>query len=129
MLNQMKVIDGCDSVSQKYGKDAADVHDVCLKPSSTFNANGCQALVKVYSDMLQFYYAVIKVLTSNSTVLSLISEQFKEDIASVVQTFAAHSKILDRLIQGAMAVTTKNIESLLIESESGSCNLVSGGLR
>lgn len=33
MLKQMSVIDGCDSVSQKYCHDAAAIHDVSFLPS------------------------------------------------------------------------------------------------
>lgn len=53
-----------------------------------------------------------------ATVLSFISEQFKERIPAVVSDFEVHTKILGQQIQVATSAAVKRVESLLINSKS-----------
>ncbi|OAQ96024.1 hypothetical protein LLEC1_03761 [Akanthomyces lecanii] len=101
MLGQIKVIDECDALGQKFD-DGEPIHE---------------ALVAVYKDLLLFYYAVVHVLTKKSVALAWISEQFNERIPPVVQDFLKHTSLLYQHIDNATTKVIKSIESLLIDAK------------
>ncbi|TQV91103.1 wd-repeat protein [Cordyceps javanica] len=101
MLRQIKVIDECDTLGQKFD-DAELIHE---------------ALVYVYKDLFLFYYAVFHVLTKKYVSLAWISEQFNERIPPVVQDFLKHASLLHQHINNATTKVIKSIEASLLDTK------------
>ncbi|KAL8777275.1 MAG: hypothetical protein Q9194_002649 [Teloschistes cf. exilis] len=73
MLEHIAIIDECDILGQKL-----DAGNIIYK-----------ALVPVYKDLLNFYIAAQKILTSKAFVLALVREQLRRHLPTIVSDFLA----------------------------------------
>ncbi|KAL8638158.1 MAG: hypothetical protein Q9228_004660 [Teloschistes exilis] len=73
MLEHIAIIDECDILGQKL-----DAGNIIYK-----------ALVPVYKDLLNFYVAAQKILTSKAFVLALVREQLRRHLPTIVSDFLA----------------------------------------
>ena len=76
------------------------------------------ALVLVYKDLLSFYMAAHKILTSKSFVLALISDQLQQHLPTIVSCFLGHAESLRYRINNATSGLVADIKQLLQDNKS-----------
>ncbi|KAL8927590.1 MAG: hypothetical protein Q9172_001300 [Xanthocarpia lactea] len=102
MLDHVAIIDECDILGQKL--DAGNVIH--------------KALVLVYKDLLSFYMAAHKILTSQSFVLAIVSDQFKQRLSTIVSGFLGHAESLRYRIDNATSGLVADIKQLLQDNKN-----------
>ncbi|KAL9580025.1 MAG: hypothetical protein Q9212_004742 [Teloschistes hypoglaucus] len=97
MLEHIAIIDECDILGQKL-----DAGNIIYK-----------ALVPVYKDLLNFYIAAQKILTSKAFVLALVCEQLRQHLPTIVSGFLEHAALLKSRIANATLELIADIKNIL----------------
>lgn len=124
MLKRVAIIDECDILGQKLDPGNA-IHKVYrgfsvnldvryVSRSNQFS----QALVPVYKDLLNFYIAAQKILTSKTFVLALVCEQLRQRLPTIVTRFCEHAEVLKYRIDNATLELVADIKKLLQDNMS-----------
>ncbi|KAL8847007.1 MAG: hypothetical protein Q9221_007920 [Calogaya cf. arnoldii] len=101
MLEQIAIIDECDILGQKL-----DAGNMIYK-----------ALVPVYKDLLNFYIAAQKILTSKAFVLALVCEQLRQHLPTIVSGFLEHAALLKSRIANATLELIADIKNILQDNK------------
>ncbi|KAL8760990.1 MAG: hypothetical protein Q9184_002842 [Pyrenodesmia sp. 2 TL-2023] len=101
MLEHIAIIDECDILGQK------------LDAGNTIH----KALVPVYKDLLNFYIAAHKILTSKAFVLALVCDQLRQHLPTIVSAFLEHAAFLKSSIANATLDLLTDIKQLLQDNK------------
>ncbi|KAL8921899.1 MAG: hypothetical protein Q9208_005503 [Pyrenodesmia sp. 3 TL-2023] len=101
MLEHVAIIDECDILGQKLDAGNA-IH---------------KALVPVYKDLLNFYIAAHKILTSKAFVLALVCDQLRQHLPTIVSGFLEHAAFLKSRIANATFELLTDIKKLLHDNK------------
>lgn len=72
----------------------------------------------MYQDLLQFYIAAQKILTSKVFMLALVSDQLRQRLPAIVRDFVEHASLLKSRIENATLQLVADIKKLLQDSKS-----------
>ncbi|KAL8753763.1 MAG: hypothetical protein Q9199_004811 [Rusavskia elegans] len=75
------------------------------------------ALVLVYKDLLNFYIAAQKIMTSKVFVLALVCDQLRQHLPTIISGFLKHAALLKTRIGNAMLELVADIKNLLQENK------------
>ncbi|KAL8707336.1 MAG: hypothetical protein Q9225_007773, partial [Loekoesia sp. 1 TL-2023] len=101
MLEHVAIIDECDTLGQKLDAGNA-IH---------------KALVPVYKDLLNFYIAAQRILTSKTFVLALVCDQLRQHLPTIVSGFLEHAALLKSRIGNATLQLVADIKKLLQDNK------------
>lgn len=72
----------------------------------------------MYKDLLNFYIAAQKILTSKAFVLTLVCEQLRQHLPTIVSGFLEHAALLKSRIANATLELIADIKNILQDDKS-----------
>lgn len=72
----------------------------------------------MYKDLLNFYIAARKILTSKAFVLALVREQLRRHLPTIVSDFLEHAALLKSRIANATLELIADIKNILQDDKS-----------